>query len=98
MKGFRLLHDFPLSQAYPGAMRTTVRRECLDQVSFWNAVDLARQLREFTEYYNAHRVHRTLAGSTPVQRAGAPSPVPASLDYYAWHQHCRDLFQTPTPA
>src|ERR1022692_481757 len=23
MKGFRLLHNFPLSQAYPGAMRST---------------------------------------------------------------------------
>jgi hypothetical protein len=25
MKGFRLLHNFPLSQVYPGAMRSTVR-------------------------------------------------------------------------
>jgi hypothetical protein len=31
MKGFRLLHNFPLSQAYPGAMRSTVRTVHWDQ-------------------------------------------------------------------
>jgi hypothetical protein len=30
MKGFRLLHNFPLSQAYPGAMRITVRAQMGD--------------------------------------------------------------------
>jgi putative transposase len=52
----------------------------------------------FGDYYNAHRVHRALAGSTPVQRAGALSAAPAALDHYAWQQHCRGLFQTPIAA
>jgi hypothetical protein len=65
-------------------------------VFFWNSVDLARKLGEFRDYYNAHRVHRALAGSTPAQGAGAPSPAAAALDHYAWRQHCRGLFQTPS--
>src|SRR5262252_867223 len=29
---------------------------------FWNAADLARELNEYKDYYNAHRVHRALRG------------------------------------
>jgi transposase InsO family protein len=76
-------------------MLGTIRREYLDRVFLWNAVDLARKLGEFGDYYNADRVHRSLDGTTPVQRAGASSPTPASLDRHAWRQHCRALFQTP---
>jgi putative transposase len=65
---------------------------------FWNTVDLARKLDEFRDYYNAHRVHRSLGGITPAQRAGASSPVPAAFDHYDWRQHCRGLFQTPITA
>jgi len=65
---------------------------------FWNAVDLTRKLGEFRHYCNADRVHRALAGSTPAQRAGAPSPAPAALDHHTWQQHCRGLFHTPIAA
>jgi len=62
---------------------------------FWNAVDLKRKLEEFKDYHNADRVHRALAGSTPAQRAGAPSPAPAALDHYAWRQHCAAVCSIP---
>ena len=88
----------PVSHPFVERLIGTIRREYLDRVFFWNAVDLARKLGEFRDYYNAHRVHRALAGSTPAQRAGAPSPAPAALDHYAWQQHCRGLFQTPIAA
>ena len=88
----------PVSHPFVERVIGTIRREYFDQVFFWNAVDLARELREFREYYNAHRVHRALAGSTPVQRAGAPSATAAALGHYAWHQHCRGLFHTPIAA
>jgi hypothetical protein len=61
-------------------------------------MDLIRKLADFQDYYNAHRVHRSLAGDTPVQCAGAPSPAPAALDHYTWRPHCRGLFQTPIAA
>ncbi len=73
----------------------TIRREYLDRVCFWNAVDLARKLDEFRDHYNAHRVHRSLGATTPAQHPGASSPVPAALDQYAWRQHSHGLFETP---
>ena len=85
----------PVSYPFVERLIGTIRREYLDQVFFWNAADLARKLGEFTDYYNAHRVHRALDGATPAQRARVPSPAPGALDHYAWSQHCRGLFQTP---
>jgi transposase InsO family protein len=85
----------PVSHPFVERLIGTVRREYLDHVFFWNALDLARKLGEFRDYYNAVRVHRSLDGLTPVQRAGAPSPAPAALVHYAWRQHCRGLFQIP---
>jgi hypothetical protein len=73
-----------------------VRHEYLDRV--WNAVDLVRKLKEYEDYYNSYRVHRSLGGTTPAQCAGASSAAPASLDRHAWRQHCRGLFQTPIAA
>jgi transposase InsO family protein len=43
-------------------------------VFFWNAIDLKRKLDAFTDYYNNHRVHRSLDGDTPARRARASSP------------------------
>jgi len=88
----------PASHPFIERLIGTIRREYLHRAFFWNAMDLTRKLAEFQDYYNAHRVHRSLAGDTPAQRAGAPSPAPAALDHYAWRPHCRGLFQTPIAA
>ena len=87
----------PVSHPFVERLIGTIRHEYLDRMFFWNAADLTRKLGEFKDYYNAHRVHRALAGSTPAQRAGAPSPAPAALYRYAWRQHCRGLFQIRSP-
>jgi putative transposase len=88
----------PVSHPFIERLIGTVRREYLDRMFFWNAVDLARKLGEFRDYYNAHRVHRSLNGQTPAQRAGASSHATVSLDRHAWRLHCRGLFQTPIAA
>jgi putative transposase len=88
----------PVSHPFVERLIGTIRREYLDRVFFWNAVDLARKLNEYKDYYNAHRVHRSLGGSTPAQCAGASSAVPASVDRHVWRPHCRGLFQTPVAA
>jgi putative transposase len=88
----------PVSHPYVERLIGTIRREYLDRMFFWNAVDLTRKLGEFRDYYNAHRVHRGLAGSTPAQHAGVPSTALASLDHHAWRKHCRGFFQTPIAA
>ena len=90
----------PISHPFVERLIGTVRREYLDHVFFWNAIDLKRKLDAFADYYNAHRVHRSLNGTTPARRACASSPPPAraALRQYAWEEHCRGLFHTPIPA
>ena len=88
----------PISHPFVERLIGTIRREYLDDMFFWNAVDLAQKLREFRAYYNADRVHRALAGVTPAQYGGAPCPASASLDQYAWRKYCRGLFQVPIAA
>jgi transposase InsO family protein len=73
----------PVSHPFVERLIGTIRREYLDRVLFWNALDLARKLEAFRDYCNAHRVHRALAGLTPALRAGAPSPAVAALKHYA---------------
>jgi hypothetical protein len=88
----------PASHPFVERLIGTIRREYLDRVFFWNAVDLARKLEAFRDYYNGHRVHRALAGLTPAQRAGALRPAPAALDRYGWQRHCEGLFELPIAA
>ena len=88
----------PVSHPFVERLIGTIRREVLDQLFFWNALDLTRKLEAFRCYYNEQRVHRSLNGSTPAQRAGATAPVPANLDHFGWRQYCHDLFQIPVAA
>jgi transposase InsO family protein len=82
----------PVSHPFVERLIGTIRREYLDRVLFWNAFDLTRKLEAFRCYYNEQRVHRSLGGTTPAQRAGASATAPAKLDHYGWRQHCRGLF------
>ncbi len=88
----------PVSHPFVERLSGTIRREYLNRVFFWNAVDLMRKLNDFGGYYNAFRGHRSLDGTTPAQRACASSPNPISLAHHAWWQHCSGLFQTPMAA
>ena len=88
----------PVSHPFVERLIGTIRREYLDRTFFWNATDLTRKLGYFRQYYNAHRVHRSLDGDTPEQRAGASSAAPANFNSYAWKQHCHGLFETPIAA
>jgi transposase InsO family protein len=90
--------NVPVSHPYVERLIGTIRREFLDRTFFWNGVDLARKLGAFRDYYNEHRVHRALDGTTPATRTGAPSPIRAALNRYAWRSHCNGVFQTPVPA
>ena len=83
----------PVSHPFVVRLIGTIRREYFDRVFFWDTADLARKLHDYKMYYNSHRVHRSLGGSTPALRAGISSAVPASLDRHAWQPHCRGLFQ-----
>jgi transposase InsO family protein len=55
----------PVSHPFVERLIGTIRREFLDHVLIWNAVDLGRKLEEFRNYYNENRVHQSLSGRTP---------------------------------
>jgi putative transposase len=74
------------------------RREFLDQVLFWNRLDLERKLAEFQTYDNAARGHASLAGQTPLNFPTGHTAVPADLNHVRWVSHCRDLVQLPVAA
>ena len=54
----------PVSHPFVERLIGTVRREFLDHVLIWNAIDLERKLEEFRIYYNENRVHQSL-GTRP---------------------------------
>jgi transposase InsO family protein len=66
----------PVSHPFVERLIGTIRREFLDHVLIWNAIDLERRLEEFRIYYNENRVHQPL-GSTPGERSGEPPPAHA---------------------
>jgi transposase InsO family protein len=88
----------PVSHPFVERLIGTIRREFLDHVLVWNAVDLERKLEAFRHYYNEHRAHQSLNGISPGERSGQPPPARAVLAHYAWRHHCGGLFQMPIAA
>lgn len=87
-----------LSHPFVERLIGTIRREFLDQVPFWGALDLNRKLQSFQQYYNRARVHQSLGGRTPDPPAINTSRQGASLNNYRWNFHCHGLFQLPIAA
>jgi putative transposase len=85
----------PMSHPFIERVIGTIRREYLDQVPFWNSLDLERKLREFKGYYNNHRTHAALSGQSPAKYSQQSPGSLADINNYTWRQHCRGLFQTP---
>jgi putative transposase len=88
----------PVSHPFVERLIGTVRREYLDHILFWNAIDLEKKLEDFKTYYNAYRVHQGLHGITPNEMADGRAPPQASLHGYDWHSHCKGLFELPVAA
>lgn len=88
----------PTSHPFGERLIGTIRREYLDHTFFWNSIDLHRKLGAFRTYYNGTRLHRSLGGHTPANRAGNSSSSKANLARYAWERHCNGLFETPVAA
>jgi hypothetical protein len=73
----------------------TIRREWLNRLLFWTAIDLEMKLFAFRDYYNKHRTHCALKGQTPIKN---PESKSANLKNYGWQKHCHGLYETPIAA
>ena len=69
----------PLSHPFVERLIGTMRRECLDQVLFWNAGDLERKLADFQAYYNAARSHASLGRLHAVRLRGRTHGGPCRI-------------------
>jgi putative transposase len=52
----------------------TCRRELHDRTLVWNQRHLLHALREFEQFYNAHRPHQGIGNAQPLR--ALPSPIP----------------------
>jgi transposase InsO family protein len=88
----------PMSHPFVERLIGTVRREYLDHVLFWNAVDLERKLDEFRIYYNEERAHASLDMHIPAAKAGGAPKQTADIADFSWSKHCGGLFELPIAA
>ena len=88
----------PVSHPFVERLIGSVRRELLDQVFFWNTVDLERKLRGFQSYFNHSRTHASLDGKTPAEMSGSVVTRPATLRSFIWESHCGGLYELPVAA
>ncbi len=74
------------------------RNEILDHSLFWTASDLQSKLDNFQHYFNEHRTHMGVNGSTPEQISKNIESNVIDIEYFRWKSHCRGLFQLPIAA
>ena len=88
----------PISHTFIERLIGTIRREYLDQMLFWNTIDLERKLADFQAYYNQHRTHSSLDGDTPAEVASGTPRSPIKLNKIRWQTHCQGLYHLPIAA
>ena len=88
----------PISHPFVERMIRTIREELLDQILFWNQLDLERKLAAFRIYYNRHRVHSGIDGIPPEQTQGREQHTTLPLTEFRWMSHCHGLYQLPAAA
>ena len=65
------------------------RTELLDRTLIWNQAHLLHALREYEQFYNQHRPHRTLASAAPLRPLPEPITEPDRLTHLNVHRHAR---------
>ncbi|MFD0031448.1 integrase core domain-containing protein [Streptomyces sp. NPDC127172] len=65
------------------------RTELLDRTLIWNQAHLLHALREYEQFYNQHRPHRTLASAAPLRPLPEPISEPDGLTHLEVHRRDR---------
>jgi len=98
IKEIKTIPYVPLSHPYIERLIKSIRQELLDQILFWNTLDLQRKLHHYQQYFNNHRSHQSLNALTPNQIAQNNQPTIISLNKIRWQTFCQGLFQLPLAA
>ena len=88
----------PRSHPFVERMIRAIREELLDQVLFWNQLDLERKLSAFQIYYNRYRAHGGIGGIPPEDKRGQRHQQTLPLSEFRWRSHCNGLFELPAAA
>jgi putative transposase len=88
----------PRSHPFVERMIRTIREELLDQVLFWNQLDLERKVSAFRTYYNRYRAHGGIGGIPPNDKQAQRDQQILPLSEFRWRSHCHGLFELPTAA
>ena len=78
----------PMSHPFIERVIGTIRREYLDDVPFWNSLDLTRKLDQFQDYYNNHRTHDAHSGQSPTTFTQTGEQPHVDITDFGWQQHC----------
>ena len=70
--------QMPRMNAFMERWVLTCRRELLDRTLIWNQRHLLHALREFEQFYNAHRPHQGIANARPLHALPPPIPDPST--------------------
>jgi hypothetical protein len=73
-------------------------REFTDHTFFFTEIDLRRKLKKYQAYFNEGRVHYSLNGKVPSQKAGEIEIKKAEISNYRWNSYCHGRFQVPAAA
>jgi transposase InsO family protein len=87
--GVRIIHSAVQAPRMNSVMERWIgscRRELLDRTLVWNQRHLMIVLREYEDFYNTHRPHRTLKQAAPLRRL--PDGV-TDLDHFRVHRRDR---------
>jgi hypothetical protein len=100
----RLLFGFwtmllnPTSHPFIERLIGSCRREYMDHIFFFNEIDLMRKLNRYMEYYNKTRVHYSLGGKVPSQKAGDLKIKQTEISSYHQKSYCNGMFKVPVAA
>jgi len=83
----------PVSDPFIERLIGTIRRDYLDHVPFWNALDLERKPGDFKDHYNNHHTHAALSGLSAAKFGHQANQAFVNINGYDWQQHCRGLFK-----
>ena len=88
----------PWSHPFVERLIKSIRNEYLDDIIFWNSVDLERKLKLYQEYFNNARVHSSLGGKTPSQFGEELTVTKADLNNFGYKSYCKEMFRIPVAA